>query len=184
MNPPFRRVCVFCGSSNSVDPDYFEMAREVGAEIARRGMDVVYGGGHVGLMGAVADAALTQGGRVYGVIPRKLLELELGHGEVTELMVVETMRDRKMLMSTMSDAFISLPGGLGTLEELFEVSTLLQLGYQDKPVGVLNFRGYYDHLISFLNGAGSEGFIRKEHRGLITFDEDLGSLLQKMATTR
>ena len=181
MNPPpFRRVCVFCGSSNDVDKRYFDVARAVGTELARRGIEVVYGGGDVGLMGAVADAALAHGGQVYGVIPKKLLELELGHTAVTELLVVETMRDRKMMMSAMSDAFISLPGGLGTLEELFEVSTLYQLGYQKKPVGVLNFDGYYDHLIAFLRTAASEGFIRKKDEGLIIFESSLASLLDKM----
>lgn len=181
MARDFRRLCVFCGSSNDVDLEYLDTAREVGAELARRGIGVVYGGGHVGLMGQVAEGALGLGGEVYGVIPEKLMARELGHERVTELFVVDSMRARKAMMNTMSDGFISLPGGLGTLEELFEVTTLTQLGYQDKPVGVLNVRGYYDPLIAFIHKATDEGFIRPGHSDLIIFDDDLDGLLDRMS---
>ncbi len=181
MSRQFRRVCVFCGSSNDVDVRYLDMAREVGRSLAGRGIAVVYGGGHVGLMGQVAEGALESGGEVYGVIPEKLQALELGHEGLTDLFIVDSMRNRKAMMTFMSDAFIALAGGLGTLEELFEVTTLTQLGYQDKPVGVLNTLGYYDALRAFLGRASDEGFIRPQHRGLIHFDDNLDGLLDAMA---
>ena len=178
----FRRICVFCGSSNDVAPEYLALAREVGAALAERGIGVVYGGGHVGLMGQVAAGALDKGGEVFGVIPEKLMEREVGHHNLTELFVVDSMRTRKAMMTYMSDAFISLPGGLGTLEELFEVTTLTQLGYQEKPVGVLNVMGYYDALQSFLLHAIKEGFERPQHADLIIFEEKLDALLERLAT--
>lgn len=177
----FKRICVFCGSSNDVAPQYLTLAREVGARLAQAGIGVVYGGGHVGLMGQVAAGALEEGGEVFGVIPEKLMEREVGHHELTELFIVDSMRTRKAMMTYMSDAFISLPGGLGTLEELFEVTTLAQLGYQDKPVGVLNVMGYYDGLQSFLRHALQEGFVRPQHADLILFETQIDVLLERMA---
>ena len=153
----FKRLCVYCASSNRVDERWFEVARHVGRRLSARGIGVVYGGGHIGLMGALADAALAEGNEVIGVIPRKLLDLELGHTGVTDLVVVETMHQRKLRMAELSDGFIALPGGWGTLEEIFEVTTWTQLRYHAKPVGLLNAQGYYDKLIAFLDEAAALG---------------------------
>jgi len=143
-------------------------------------MAVVYGGGSVGLMGAVADGALQAGGRVHGVITDKLVDMELGHSRLTELVVTKTMGERKMKMASLADAFIALPGGWGTLEELFEVVTLTQLEYHRKPVGLLNSGGYYDHLVAFLDHATDEGFIRPSHRGLISNSSTIEDLLAQL----
>lgn len=177
----FKRVCVYCGSSDDVAPAFCDVAQTVGTFLAGSGIDVVYGGGRVGLMGVVADAALAAGGRVYGVIPRKLQQLERGHEGIDELFVVESMQARKTLMASMSDAFIALPGGFGTLEELAEVTTWTQLGYHEKPVGLLNANGYWDHLLSWIEHAASEGFIRPLHRGLIESAASIDMLLDKLA---
>ncbi len=175
-------MCVYCGSSNDVAEKWLECAREMGRALARRGVDVVFGGGHVGLMGAVADAALAAGARVYGVIPLKLYDLELGHRGVTELHVVDTMHQRKHKMAELADGFVALPGGWGTLEEIFEVTTWTQLGYHEKPVGLLNAHGYYDRLMEFLGHAADEGFIRAPHRGLVQHAAEPDALLDQLAT--
>ncbi len=177
----FKRVCVYCGSSDDVPERYFHVARAVGHELARRGVGVVYGGGRVGLMGAVADGALAAGGEVVGVIPHKLEERELAHRGLTELIVVESMHARKTVMAHLSGAFIALPGGWGTLEEIFEVTTWTQLQLHTKPVGLLNAHGYYDHLLAFLSQASAEGFIRPAHRGLMQAHAEIGPLLQALA---
>ncbi|MFP6687501.1 MAG: TIGR00730 family Rossman fold protein [Polyangiaceae bacterium] len=176
----FRAVAVYCGSSNRVDSKYLDVATHVGTELASRGVGVVYGGGSVGLMGAVADGALQAGGRVDGVITDKLMDMELGHPRLTELIVTKTMGERKMKMASLADAFIGLPGGWGTLEEVFEVVTLTQLEYHRKPVGLLNAGGYYDHLIAFLDHAAGEGFIRPSHRGLISCASTIEGLLGQL----
>lgn len=177
-----KRLCVYCGSSNDVHERYFEQARKVGGHLARAGIGVVYGGGRVGLMGALADAALAEGGEVIGVIPHKLRDLELGHDGVTKLLVVDSMHERKAAMASHADGFVALPGGWGTLEELFEVTTWTQLRYHDKPVGILNADGYYDGMLAFLRHAADEGFIRPHHRHLIQVAADIGELIDKLLT--
>lgn len=177
----FRRVCVYCGSSPGNDPRYAEAARAFGAFLAGRGIGVVFGGGRVGLMGQVADGALDAGGEVYGVIPEKLRALELAHGRLTELFVVDSMHARKMMMAQLSDAFVALPGGWGTLEEIFEVTTWTQLNYHRKPVGMLDVGGYYQHMVAFLDHAASQGFLRPEHRTMMQIHADPAALLEAMA---
>ncbi len=149
-----RRVCVYCGSSFGIDPRFHAAAEALGAACVKRGLGVVYGGGSVGLMGAVADAALEAGGEVIGVIPRKLIDLEKEHRGLTQLIEVETMHERKRHMIELADAFVALPGGYGTLEELFEALAWLQLGYHSKPVGLINVAGYYDDMLTFLQPHG------------------------------
>jgi len=175
--PPFRRVCVFCGSSPGAHPDYAEAARAMGRLLAERKLALVYGGGNVGLMGEVADAVMGAGGEAIGVIPRHLEAREIAHRGLTELRVVDTMHQRKALMGDLSDAFIALPGGLGTLEEFFEVATWSQLGIHSKPLGLLNVRGYYDLLGQFLARAEADRFIRSEHRELFSISPDATALL-------
>ncbi len=174
------RVCVYCGSSDAVSPSYKRAARDLGAYLVREGLGVVYGGGSVGLMNEVADSALAAGGEVIGVIPEKLLALELGRDDLTELRVVQGMHARKLEMATLSDAFVALPGGYGTLEELFEVTTWTQLEYHAKPVGLLNVDGYYDHLLAFIEHAAVEGFIRPIHRDLICVATTPEALLEQL----
>lgn len=178
----FRRICVFCGSNRGEDPAYAAAARALGTTLAGRGLDVVYGGGRVGLMGEVADAALAAGGRVFGVIPQKLVDLESGHTGLTELFVVDSMHARKMLMAQLADAFIALPGGFGTLEELFEVVTWSQLGYHRKPVGLLDVAGFYAPLLAYLDHASELGFIRDDIRPILQHAATLDELLIKLAT--
>jgi uncharacterized protein (TIGR00730 family) len=175
-----QNICVFCGSSDDVPRGYRKAAREVGAELAKRGLGVVFGGGSVGLMGEVANAAMAAGGQVVGVIPRKLEQFELGHRGITRLEVVQDMHERKARMAELSDAFVALPGGWGTWEELFEAVTWTQLGYHRKPVGVLNVDGYYDHLIAFIDHAADEGFVRPHVRHLLAHATDIGVLLQQL----
>lgn len=178
----FRRLAIYCGSSSSVDPVYLEAAREVGRELARRDIGVVYGGGRVGLMGQVADGALEEGGEVIGVITDKLVGFEVGHTGLTERYVVPTMHTRKSMMAELADGFIALPGGLGTFEELFEAATWTQLNDHLKPVGLLDIAGYWDHLIAFLDHAKATRFIRPQHASIIQHDTELPGLLHKMAT--
>lgn len=173
-------VCVFCGSSSRALESYFEAARRAGAEIARRGLRLVYGGASVGLMGALADAALEAGGIVIGVIPRALVNQEVAHPRLTEQHVVESMHDRKALMGQLSDAFLALPGGLGTLDELFETLTWAQLGFHHKPVGLLNVAGYFDLLLAFLDRAVEDGFLHPAHRAMIHSGLDPAFLLDAM----
>jgi uncharacterized protein (TIGR00730 family) len=163
----FKRVCVFCGSNSGEDPVYVTAARDLGILLAQRKIGVVFGGGKVGLMGVLADATLAAGGEVLGVIPEKLKAREVAHEELTELLVVESMHARKAMMAHLSDAFIALPGGWGTLEETFEVVTWTQLRYHTKPIGLLNVGGYYDRLLDFISHAVNEGFISAENRRLL-----------------
>lgn len=153
-----KSICVFCGANPGNDPVYAAGARAVGVEIARRGLTLVYGGGAVGLMGVVANAALEAGGEVHGVIPRALREKEIGHNDLTRLEVVDTMHIRKARMAELSDGFIAMPGGIGTFEELFEIWTWGQLGIHQKPLGLLNIAGFYDPLAAFLDGTVEAGF--------------------------
>jgi uncharacterized protein (TIGR00730 family) len=173
-------VCVFCGSSAGTLPAYAEAAKAVGRELVRRGLRLVYGGGHVGLMGVLADAVRAAGGEAVGVIPRALVERELAHDGLTQLHIVASMHDRKALMAELSDSFLALPGGYGTLEEFCEVVTWAQLGLHPKPCGLLNVGGYYEPLLAFFDQAVREGFVRAEHRALVlegrTPDEVLGLL--------
>ncbi len=173
-------VCVFCGSSRGRIPDYAEAAAALGAELAARGMRLVYGGGDVGTMGALARSTLTAGGKVTGVIPRKLYEL-VEHVELTELVVAADMHERKARMYSSSDAFIALPGGIGTLDELFETWTWRNIGYHDKPVGLLDVGGYYEGLLAFLTRMVEEGFLPREHFEDLVVDSDPGSLLDALA---
>ncbi len=179
----FRRVAVYCGSSNHVDAHWFDLARGVGEHLAKADIEVVYGGGNVGLMGAVANGAIDSGGRVRGVIPSRLQGREIEHPNITELMVVPSMSERKNLMLHLADAFVALPGGFGTFEEIFEVATLTILGYHDKPVGLLNARGYYDGLLSFLAHAAESGFIRKGQLGVMQAEATFPALLATLQAT-
>ena len=174
-------ICVFCGSASGVDPAFADAARAVGREIARRGWTLVYGGGRVGLMGILADAALAEGGRVIGVIPRFLYEWEVGHDGLTELEIVGTLTERKVRMGDLADAFLSLPGGIGTLDELFEALSWAQLGLEHKPNGLLNVGGYYDSLIAFLDRAVESGFLKPKHRELLVAGGDERELLDRLA---
>jgi uncharacterized protein (TIGR00730 family) len=176
----FRRICVFCGSNEGHSPEYREAAEQLGAYLAKRKIGVVYGGGRVGLMGALADGALAAGGEVLGVIPEKLKSLEVSHEHLSELFVVDSMHARKAMMAHLSDAFIAMPGGWGTLEEVFEVTTWTQLNYHKKPVGLLNVRGYYDRLLEFVAHAAEAGFIRPVHRGLMQAATTPEALLEKL----
>jgi uncharacterized protein (TIGR00730 family) len=175
-----QRLCVFCGSSTGFDPIHLQMAGNVGASLAREGIELVYGGGSVGLMGAVADAVLQADGHVIGVIPRFLATRELLHEGISDLRLTETMHERKALLSELSDGFIALPGGLGTFEELFEVLTWAQLGLHRKPIGLLNVAGYFDPLIAMIDRAIADGFCRDKHRQLFVVDDQPESLLQKL----
>ena len=179
-----KRVCVYCGSSSGANPAYREAAGNLGALLASRGIGLVYGGGNVGLMGILADAALRAGGEVIGVIPAALMDKELGHSGVTKLHVTASMHERKQLMADLSDGFIALPGGIGTLEELFETFTWLQLGFHDKPVGLLNVDGFHDHLLTFLRHVAEEKFLRAEHLDSLLVESDGGALLERMARFR
>ena len=174
-------LCVYCGSREGDHPAYAEAATAIGASIGQRGWQLVYGGGRAGLMGRVADAALAAGARVVGVIPRSLMEREVGHAGLTELHVVETMHQRKLLMAERSDAFVALPGGIGTFEELFEVWTWRQLGYHDKPVGLLNADGYYDGLLGFLAQTVARGFVSDPQHALLQVAGEPGALLDAIA---
>jgi hypothetical protein len=181
MSRTIRRVSVYCGSRKGDDGVFVTAARELGHTLASRDIGVVFGGGHVGLMGVLADAVLEARGTIIGVIPEKLLDLELGHERVTRLEVVPDLHARKHRMASLADAFIALPGGFGTLEELFEVTTWTQLAYHDKPVGVLNVAGYYDPLVHMVRNAVERGFIREIHKDLMLFDDDAARLLDRMA---
>ena len=175
-------VAVYCGSRFGDTPAFAHAARHLGRLIAERGGTVVYGGGHVGLMGALADGALAAGGRVVGVIPQALMDREVGHGGLTELHVVQTMHERKQLMAERADAFVALPGGIGTLEELYEVWSWQQLGYHDKPVALLNVAGYYDALLEFMRVSHERGFVSTPQFHALLVDDDAGRLLVRLAT--
>jgi len=175
-------LCVFCGSSSGTKPEYAALARDLGVLLAERNIKLVYGGGRVGLMGALADSALAAGAQVVGVIPQMLLDKEVGHSGLTELHVVETMSQRKWLMGELSDAFLALPGGIGTMDELFEAWTWSQLDLHRKPCGLLNFQGYYDPLVAFLDRTVEEGFLRPRHRAQLIVDEELPRLVERLAS--
>ena len=174
-----KSICVFCGSSLPEEAAFTEAARKLGALLADRGIRLVYGGADVGLMGAVANACLRNGGSVVGVMPQHLVEMEVAHSGLTDLRVVDTMHERKRVMSELSDGFISLPGGIGTLEETFEMFTWLQLGLHAKPLGLLNPKGYYDHLTKFLAHMVGEGFLMARHREMLLVEPDCQSLLDR-----
>ncbi|MGZ8994369.1 MAG: LOG family protein [Burkholderiaceae bacterium] len=173
-------VCVFCGSQPGRRAEYVAAAREMARLLAQSGLELVYGGGHVGLMGALADAALAHGGRVVGVIPEHLMRPEVAHQRLTELIVVDSMHTRKQTMARRSHAFIVLPGGFGTLEEMFEMVTWLQLRLQGKPVALLNVAGYFDSLLQFLKHSVGEGFIRREHQDLLLVERVPARLLARL----
>lgn len=173
------RICVFCGSSPGRRPAYAEAARNLGRILAKRGIGVVYGGASVGTMGALADAVLEAGGVITGVIPRSLVEREIAHGGLTELRTVETLHERKAMMADLSDAFIALPGGLGTLEELAEVWSWGQLGLHAKPLGLLDVDGYYKPLASQIDLMAAEGFLRAEYRAMLVVEDDASRLLDR-----
>lgn len=174
-------VCVFCGASHGNRPEFAAAARKLGHLIADARATLVYGGGRVGLMGAVADAALERGGRVVGVITEQLMDRELGHRGIAELIVVKTMHERKQLMADRAQAFVSLAGGLGTFDELFEILSWAQLGIHTKPVGLLNTLGFYAPLVAMIEHAASEGFLRMNHREELAVDADPEQLLNKLA---
>lgn len=176
-----RRICVFCGAGSGRDPRYAAAAAAVGATLAGRGIEIVFGGGRRGLMGALADGALAAGGRVTGVIPAGLVDRELAHTGVSDLRIVTTLHERKAVMAELSDAFIALPGGLGTLEELAEVLSWAQLELHAKPIGVLDPGGYFERLIAFLDHATAEGFVAVRHRDLLLVESDLDRLLERFA---
>ncbi|HEX4678840.1 MAG TPA: TIGR00730 family Rossman fold protein [Gaiellaceae bacterium] len=175
-----RRVCVFCGASSGRSPGYADAARAFGAAAAARGVGIVYGGGRVGLMGAVADAALAGGGEVIGVIPQELVERELAHGGLSELRVVGSLHERKALMAELSDGFVALPGGFGTLDELLEQLTWSQLGLHDKPIGLLDVEEYWRPLIALARHATAEGFVRESDLGAIAVATDAEGLLDRL----
>jgi uncharacterized protein (TIGR00730 family) len=177
-------VCIYCGSSPGSDPAFVRAAGTVGRLLAESGRTLVYGGGHVGLMGAVADGALAAGGRVIGVIPQSLVDKELAHGGLTELHVVASMHERKALMADLSDGFLGLPGGIGTLEEFFETWTWAQLGLHAKPFGLLDVAGFFGPLLEFLDQLVEQRFVRPEHRTMLFVGSDAGVLLSGMAAHR
>ncbi len=177
-----KSVCVYCGSSTGNRPRYAEAAREMGRALAESGLALVYGGGKVGLMGMVADAVLAHGGTAIGVIPDALMQKEVGHLGLTELHVVRNMHERKQMMADRSDAFIAMPGGVGTYEELFETFTWLQLGYHAKPVGLLNVAGFYDGMLQFLRHAVGEGFLKTEHADLLHVADTPAGILAKLSS--
>jgi uncharacterized protein (TIGR00730 family) len=178
------RICVYCGSSSGANGIYVEAAQKLGRALAERDLTLVYGGGKIGTMGTVAEAALDAGGEVIGVIPAALAEHKLALTRVTELHIVDSMHERKALMAELSDGFVALPGGFGTFEELFEILTWAQLNFHTKPVGLLNVNGYYDRLIDFLDHAASEGFVKPVHRDMLLVADDAKMLLQAFATYR
>ena len=179
-----KRICVYCGSSPGRSPRYREVARSLGHELAGRGLGLVYGGASVGVMGAVADGVLERGGEVIGVIPESLALKEVAHGGLSDLLVVGSMHERKAQMAELSDGFVALPGGWGTLEEIFEMLTWAQLGFHRKPCGLLNVGDYYDHLFAFIETAFSERFVRDEYRPMLIMDEDLARLLDRLRDYR
>jgi uncharacterized protein (TIGR00730 family) len=177
-----KRVCVFCGSSRGDNPVYSETARKLGQVLAGRGLELVFGAGHIGLMGVLADAVIAAGGKTSGVIPRSMVERELAHTGLDHLHIVETMHERKSLMADLSDAFIALPGGFGTADELFEILTWAQLGIHQKPIGLINIAGFFDPLLAWLERTVADGFLKPNHRRLLieaaTVEEVLDRLHQ------
>ena len=178
--PELRSLCVYCGSNFGADPAFADATRALASLLARRGLRVVYGGGKVGLMGVLADTALAAGGEVVGVMPQHLIDREIGHTGITDLRVVGSMHERKALMAELSDGFVALPGGIGTLEELIEVYTWGQLGLHRKPLGLLNVAGYYDALAEFLDHAVRCEFLRPQHRAMLAVESDPSPLLGRL----
>jgi hypothetical protein len=177
-------VCVFCGGNPGTRPSYVEAARRLGEVLAERGLGLVYGGAAVGLMGAVADAALAKGGRVLGVMPDFMIQRELAHPGLSELCIVGSMHERKATMAARSGAFVALPGGFGTMDELFEILTWAQLGLHDKPCALLDVDGYYAPLVAFLDHAAREGLLRAEHRAMLLVESDPARLVERLASHR
>jgi uncharacterized protein (TIGR00730 family) len=176
------KICVYCGSSSGKNPAYAEAATQLGQAMQQRGIGLVYGGAAVGIMGTVADAVLAAGGEVIGVIPKSLAVKEVAHDHLTELHVVESMHERKAMMAELSDGFIAMPGGWGTLEELFEMLTWAQLGFHQKPCGLLNISGYYDGLIGFLDNAFEQQFVSEQYRPMLLTAQQPGALLDQYAS--
>lgn len=179
-----KRICVYCGSSLGQNTDYRQAARALGHELAGRGIGLVYGGASVGIMGVVADAALERGGEVIGVIPRALATREVAHATLDDLVVVESMHERKAKMADLADGFVALPGGWGTIEEIFEMLTWAQLGFHRKPCGLLNVAGYYDQLFGFLEHAFEQDFVRQEYRPMLILEDSVPALLDRFAAYR
>lgn len=177
-----KSLCVYCGSSFGSSPDYADAARALAKAMVDDNIALVYGGGNVGLMGVIADEIMRLGGKATGVIPTALLEKEVGHRTLTQLHVVKDMHERKAMMAELSDGFIAMPGGIGTLEELFEVLTWSQLGFHNKPIGLLNVHGFYDDLIKFLQHLVAQGFLRPEHASLMMHEPDTTALLHRFKT--
>lgn len=177
-----KRICVYCGASPGFGTSFAQAASAFGRELASKGIGLIYGGGNVGVMGEIANAAFRAGGEVIGVIPRDLMSAEIANFQITDLLVVPTMHDRKALMIDMADGFIALPGGFGTLEEFFEVLTWAQLGVHKKPCGVFNVDGYFDQLLGFLDQAVKAQFIHKSHRAMIIVEDDLSAMLARFET--
>ena len=173
------RICVFTGSSRGTRPEYAETARKLGHLLVERGYGLVYGGGNIGLMSVIADAVLEQRGQVIGVIPESLVDKELAHRGLSELRIVKSMHERKAVMAELSDGFMGLPGGIGTLEEFFEVLSWAQLSLHDKPCGLLDARGYYQHVIRFLDHAVDQGFLKPKHRSLLIVEDEPLRLLER-----
>jgi uncharacterized protein (TIGR00730 family) len=181
--PSPHSLCVYCGASRGTSPLYAEAALALAAEMVRREIALVYGGGNIGLMGCIADEVMRLGGTVTGVIPQALMEREVGHYAISQLHVVKDMHERKAMMASLSDGFLAMPGGMGTLEELFEALTWSQLGFHAKPVGLLNVGGFYNGLIGFVRHQVQEGFLRRDHAALMLHDTDATTLLNRMAET-
>ena len=176
-----KRLAVYCGSATPADPRYLELAETIGRDLAGRGIGVIYGGGRLGLMGAVAKGALDAGGEVIGVIPEALASAEVANHDCSELITVSGMHERKAAFTRLSDGFVTIPGGVGTMDELWEAVSWAQLGYHAKPVGLLNAFGFYDHLIAFIHHMAAVGFIRPAHQGIIIAEPELDLLLARMA---
>lgn len=177
-----KRICVYCGSASGASPDYVNSAHQVAAAFLKNDIELVYGGAKVGVMGAIADAMLAAGGTVIGVLPKGLFRTEVPHSGLTQLIEVKSMHERKSRMAEISDGFIALPGGLGTIEELFEILTWAQLGLHKNPVAILNVNGFYDKLIEYLEHAVAEQFIRPQHKDMIIVDTDINNILLKFAS--
>ncbi len=176
-----QKICVYCGSSPGRKKEYIEGAEKLGYILVQRNIELVYGGASVGVMGSLANAVLQNGGKVTGIIPEDLVQKEVAHNGLTELQVVSSMHERKAAMADISDGFIALPGGLGTMEELFEMLTWAQLGFHRKPIGMLNISGYYNHLSAFLNHTVEEQFVKKNHRSMLMVKKDPEELLDRFS---
>lgn len=174
-----QRICVYCGSNSGARPIYADAARDLAAVLVQNDYELVYGGADKGIMGIIADAILEQGGKVHGVIPKMLCEKEIAHPGLTELHVVASMHERKTMMAALSDGFVAMPGGYGTLEEIIEIVTWGQLRFHDKPCGLLNIDGYFDHLLAYLKHANAEGFLRRENLAMLLHDDKPDGLIRQ-----